>query len=183
MTLFGEELRRLRKRSGLSQETLAARARAKPGGRIAAGTRSPLTTDDHHALVGRGTASRRSRPRRAICRGQPARARDPVASGVCRPPGRPRQGTPRGGRAIERDDTRLLTLLGPAGVGKTRIAVGYAATQPARFPDGVRWFPIGTLNDPSTVLSALAGALGVRAPRRQPLRRSSTTYARCRACW
>ena len=64
---------------------------------------------------------------------------------------------------IERDDTRLLTLLGPAGVGKTRIAVGYAATQPARFPDGVHWFPIGTLNDPSTVLSALAGALGVRS--------------------
>ena len=42
---------------------------------------------------------------------------------------------------IERDDTRLLTLLGPAGVGKTRIAVGYAATQPAQFPDGVHWFP------------------------------------------
>ena len=62
---------------------------------------------------------------------------------------------------IERDDTRLLTLLGPAGVGKTRIAVGYA-TQPAQFPDGVYWFPIGTLNDPTTVLSALAGALGVR---------------------
>ena len=86
-------------------------------------------------------------------------------------------------KLIERDDTRLLTLLGPAGVGKTRIAVGYVATQPARFPDGVHWFPIGTLNDPSTVRSALAGALGVRGSPSATVEESLIIYGRCRACW
>jgi ATP/maltotriose-dependent transcriptional regulator MalT len=84
---------------------------------------------------------------------------------------------------IERDDTRLLTLLGPAGVGKTRIAVGYAATQPAKFPDGVHWFPIGTLNDPSTVISALAGALGVRITPKATVTEIIDHVRECRACW
>ena len=65
---------------------------------------------------------------------------------------------------MSRDDCRLVTLFGPAGVGKTRIAVGYAATAASRYPDGVHWLPIGALDDAATVITAISGALGVRAP-------------------
>ena len=66
------------------------------------------------------------------------------------------------GRLAERDDARLITVVGPAGVGKTRIAVAYAAQRATAFPDAVHWMPVGALADASSVLPALAGALGVR---------------------
>jgi predicted ATPase/DNA-binding XRE family transcriptional regulator len=162
MNLFGKELRRLRRRSGLSQETLAARAGLSPEAvsLLERGRRSPRMTtmrllaeglrlpeSDRSALFASVNFDEPSVPSLPVFADQPI-GRDAELRTVA--------------ELIERDDTRLLTLLGPAGVGKTRIAVGYAATQPARFPDGVHWFPIGTLNDPTTVLSALAGALGVR---------------------
>ena len=62
----------------------------------------------------------------------------------------------------DRADVRLITMVGPAGVGKTRIAVAYAAQRAAAYPDGVHWMPVGALVDASSVLPALAGALGVR---------------------
>jgi predicted ATPase/DNA-binding XRE family transcriptional regulator len=162
MTLFGEELRRLRRRSGLSQETLAARSGLSPEAvsLLERGRRSPRMTtmqllaeglslpeSDRSALFASANFHEPSAPLLPVFADHPI-GRNTELQAVA--------------ELIERDDTRLLTLLGPAGVGKTRIAVEYAATQPARFPDGVYWFPIGTLNDPTTVLSALAGALGVR---------------------
>ena len=65
---------------------------------------------------------------------------------------------------MSRDDGQLVTLFGPAGVGKTRIAVGYAAATANRYPDGVHWLPIGALDDPATVITAISGSLGVRTP-------------------
>src|SRR5215218_8872731 len=162
MNLFGEELRRLRRRSGLSQETLAARAGLSPEAvsLLERGRRSPrLTTmrllaegmslpeSDRSALFASANFHEPSTPSLPVFADNPI-GRDAELLAVA--------------ELIERDDTRLLTLLGPAGVGKTRIAVGYAATQRPQFPDGVHWFPMGTLNDPTTVLGALAGALGVR---------------------
>ena len=67
------------------------------------------------------------------------------------------------GELMSRDDCRLVTLFGPAGVGKTRIAVGYAATAASQYPDGVHWLPIGAFDDPETVLTVITGSLGVRA--------------------
>jgi predicted ATPase/DNA-binding XRE family transcriptional regulator len=163
MTLFGEELRRLRKRSGLSQETLAARAGLSPEAvsLLERGRRSPRMTTMRLLAEGlRLAEADRAALFAAANLNEPATPSLPVFAD--QPVGRDKE-LREVAELIERDDTRLLTLLGPAGVGKTRIAVGYAATQPARFPDGVHWFPIGTLNDPSTVLSALAGALGVRS--------------------
>jgi predicted ATPase len=61
----------------------------------------------------------------------------------------------------DRADVRLITMVGPAGVGKTRIAVAYAAQRAATYPDGVHWMPVGALVDASSVLPAMAGALGV----------------------
>nr|MBA3416396.1 AAA family ATPase [Chloroflexia bacterium] len=56
----------------------------------------------------------------------------------------------------------LVTLIGPGGVGKTRLAVRVAETLAADFPDGVAFVPLAAIRDPTLVLPAVAGALGVR---------------------
>jgi predicted ATPase/DNA-binding XRE family transcriptional regulator len=162
MNPFGKELRRLRRRSGLSQETLAARAGLSPEAvsLLERGRRTPRMTTMR--LLAEGLSlpeSDRSTLFASVNLHEPSVPSLPVFAD--HPIGRDAE-LKAVAALIERHDTRLLTLLGPAGVGKTRIAVGYAATQPTQFPDGVHWFPIGTLSDPTTVLSALAGALGVR---------------------
>jgi predicted ATPase/class 3 adenylate cyclase len=57
---------------------------------------------------------------------------------------------------------RLLTLTGPGGTGKTRLALHVAAESLDTFPDGVWWVPLATVSDPELVLEAIAAALGVR---------------------
>lgn len=59
--------------------------------------------------------------------------------------------------------TRLLTLLGPGGVGKTRLAVQAAHELRPQFPDGVFWVSLAALTDSSLLLEAVAGVLGVEA--------------------
>jgi predicted ATPase/class 3 adenylate cyclase len=61
-----------------------------------------------------------------------------------------------------RDGVRLLTITGPGGVGKTRLALQAAADRLEDFPDGVWFVDISSLTDPSLVPSAIAGVLGVR---------------------
>jgi class 3 adenylate cyclase len=56
--------------------------------------------------------------------------------------------------------TRLLTLTGPGGAGKTRLAVHAAAESSDGFPDGVWWVPLSSIRDPALVESAVVEALG-----------------------
>ena len=56
-------------------------------------------------------------------------------------------------------DVRLLTLTGPAGAGKTRLALQAAADASDHYPDGVFWAPLAALRDPRLVLDVAAEAL------------------------
>ncbi|MCA9877242.1 MAG: tetratricopeptide repeat protein, partial [Thermomicrobiales bacterium] len=59
---------------------------------------------------------------------------------------------------------RLVTLLGPGGVGKTRLALQAGADELDGFPDGVWWVPLAAVADPSLVLEAIAAAMPHRLP-------------------
>jgi predicted ATPase/DNA-binding CsgD family transcriptional regulator len=56
---------------------------------------------------------------------------------------------------------RMVTVVGPAGVGKTRVGLRAAAAMADQFPDGVRLVDLGAISDPDRLADTVAGALGL----------------------
>lgn len=158
MSSFGELLKRLRRRHGLTQSELATRAglSVEAVSLLERGRRTPRTSTaralaDALELV--------DHDRQALLLG--AAGSGPV------PQQPPRYLTPLIGRDLELDrlgsllarpGTRLVSVVGPGGVGKTRLAVA-AARRAA--PDALRWLAASGLSDPESWLRQAATALGV----------------------
>jgi predicted ATPase/class 3 adenylate cyclase len=68
-----------------------------------------------------------------------------------------------------RDDVRLLTLTGPGGTGKTRLALQAAAEAADDFAEGVWWVPLAALRDSRLVLRQAAQTLDVVEQPDRPL--------------
>jgi non-specific serine/threonine protein kinase len=61
---------------------------------------------------------------------------------------------------LARGEARLLTLVGPGGIGKTRLALQVAAESAAAFDDQVGWAPVAMVTTPEAVATTLAQAAG-----------------------
>lgn len=69
---------------------------------------------------------------------------------------------------------RLVTLTGPGGIGKTRLALAAGRDLEISFPDGIAFVDLAPLRDPRLVISAIANALGIRDTGEAPLRAKVT---------
>jgi hypothetical protein len=61
---------------------------------------------------------------------------------------------------LSRSETRLVTITGPGGSGKTRLALRVAEGLADQFPDGIWFVDFAPLDDPALVLSTVARAVG-----------------------
>ncbi len=170
---FGAVLRRFRESAGLSQHALAERAYMSERAirYLENGTSRPypdtlrrladalaLTAEQRAMLVEMIPSARASAPEPGEQPGAQLRAL-PI------PP------TPLIGRAhavaavtalLHAPAVRLVTLTGPGGTGKTRLALAVAATLGDAFSSEIAFVPLAALTDPELVLPAIAAALRVK---------------------
>ena len=69
---------------------------------------------------------------------------------------------------LDADGVRLLTLTGPGGIGKTRLALHAAANQIDRFEHGVFFVDLSTVRERDSVFQSILGAVGVGAATDEP---------------
>ncbi len=121
-----------------------------------------------------------------------ARAHAPDLEGLVRVPGAgtPRPLTPFVGRRTEllelgtllvHPDVRLVTLLGPGGVGKTRLSLEMLETQRQAFEDGAAFVALEGLHAAADVPGAVASALGLQLTGSSSIADDVFRYLRSRA--
>jgi predicted ATPase/transcriptional regulator with XRE-family HTH domain len=79
-----------------------------------------------------------------------------------------------------RADTRLLTLLGPPGIGKTRLSIQVAADLAGAFADGVWFLALAPIGDPNLVAPTIAQALEIESRGDRPVVTQLKEYLRDR---
>ncbi len=83
-------------------------------------------------------------------------------------------------RLLRLSDTRLVTVTGPAGCGKSRLALQVTTTLADEFKDGVYWVDLAAITEPPLLPQAVAAALGVREEPGRRLMQSVIDYLRPR---
>lgn len=76
--------------------------------------------------------------------------------------------------------SRLVTLLGVGGAGKTRLALQVAADALDAYPDGVWFVDLAPVSDPALLSQAIASALGIREETGRPLAHTLTEHLRAK---
>jgi predicted ATPase/DNA-binding SARP family transcriptional activator/Tfp pilus assembly protein PilF len=105
--------------------------------------------------------------------------------------GKPRPQLPRPvttfiGRQREMDDLsrllrgesggRLVTIVGPGGIGKSRLSLEVAAALTGDFTDGVFFVSLAPLSDPQHIVTKISDSIGFRYPGRSELRKALLDY-------
>jgi predicted ATPase/transcriptional regulator with XRE-family HTH domain len=188
---FGPQLKRQRLAAGLTQEALAERAGLSPKA-VSDLERDPARTPRLGTVTLLADALGLDAGRRAelLSAARPGSVAGPAAGEAeLSRPVMPRPLTPLIGRAdaartvsklLRQGDTQLLTLTGPGGVGKTRLAIEVADQIAADFADGTVFVDLAPLRDPGLVLGAIAQRLGIDERDATPLPELVTAALRAR---
>jgi predicted ATPase/transcriptional regulator with XRE-family HTH domain len=164
---FGLTLKRLRSAARLTQEELAERSdiSARTVSDLERGLRSAVYPHTARRLAAALGLEDDARDRfEAVAAGRTTRNPQTPTRALPIPP------TPLLGReddllrivsALNDPGVRLITLTGPGGIGKTRLALAVAVAMQTSFPDGVFFISLSDVHDPELVAAVIADALDV----------------------